>query len=158
MTRSSGDLVTDGQLWGKTLAEVDAGWLSASHPWEDLEEEASVSRRFPLVQSTKIRPIDDYSQSQVNSTVTLHEKPTMNNPDVYAPSFYTSCSSCPLGIGRQTLWRALWIWLQLIVNYALLPSLPGTHTCLFTIRQLARLPPFSKLRCLLDHEQRSMPS
>lgn len=34
-----------------------------------------------MQQSEKIRPIDDYSQSQVNSTVTIYEKPTVDNPD-----------------------------------------------------------------------------
>ena len=34
-----------------------------------------------------MRPIDDYSQSQVNSTVTIHEKPTVDNPDAICAIF-----------------------------------------------------------------------
>ena len=41
-----------------------------------------VSRRFPINQSEKVRPIDDFSQSQVNSTVTTYEEATVDGPDV----------------------------------------------------------------------------
>ena len=37
---------------------------------------------FPSSQSDKVRPIDDFSQSQVNSTVTSHEQATVDGPDV----------------------------------------------------------------------------
>lgn len=87
MTRPSGSLETDAQLWDKTPSEADAGWLTGPHSWQSLDADAAVSRRFPLVQSSKLRPIDDYSQSQVNSTVTLHEKPTVDNADVVAAIF-----------------------------------------------------------------------
>ena len=41
-----------------------------------------MSRRFPINQSEKVRPIDDFSQSQINSTVTNYEKATVDGPDV----------------------------------------------------------------------------
>lgn len=82
MTRSSGDLLMDAQLWEKTISEVDAGWLVGPMSWDTLGMSDSVSRRFGLAQASKLRPIDDYSQSQVNSTVTIHEKPTVDNPDI----------------------------------------------------------------------------
>lgn len=82
MTRSSGDVLVDAQLWEKTLSEVDSGWLVGPLDWDCLGPQDAVSRRFGLVQSTKLRPIDDYSQSQVNATVTTYEKPTVDNPDV----------------------------------------------------------------------------
>ncbi len=41
-----------------------------------------VSRRFPISQSGKVRPIDDFLQSQINSTVTTYEQTTVDGPDV----------------------------------------------------------------------------
>ena len=82
MTRSSGELLVDAQLWEKTLSEVDSGWLAGPLDWGTLGPHDTVSRRFGLVQANKLRPIDDYSQSQVNATVTTYEKPTVDNPDV----------------------------------------------------------------------------
>ena len=73
MTRSSGDDELDKGLCTKTLAEVDKGWMRGPLPWDELPVGAAVSRRFPLSQSGKVRPIDDLSQSQVNSTVNTFE-------------------------------------------------------------------------------------
>ena len=70
MTRSSGDALLDDKLWERTQTEVQRGWLEGPLNWEDLPEGAAVSRRFPISQSDKVRPIDDFSQSQVNATVT----------------------------------------------------------------------------------------
>ena len=50
--------------------------------WDELPDGAAVSRRFPLAQSEKVRPIDDFSQSQVNATVTSYEQATVDGPDV----------------------------------------------------------------------------
>lgn len=82
MTRSSGDPDLDQGLWSKTLAEVEQGWLRGPLSWDDLPVGAAVSRRFPLSQSGKVRPIDDLSQSQVNSTVNTFEQATVDGPDV----------------------------------------------------------------------------
>ena len=82
MTRSCGDSDMDLKLWERTLVEVERGWLIGPLDWSDLPSDATVSRRFPISQSEKIRPIDDFSQSQVNSTVTSHEQATVDGPDV----------------------------------------------------------------------------
>ena len=82
MTRSSGDPELDQGLWDKTQLEVERGWLRGPLSWEDLPEGSAVSRRFPLSQSGKVRPIDDLSQSQVNSTVNTFEQATVDGPDV----------------------------------------------------------------------------
>ena len=47
MTRSCGDE----RLWDKTLLEVERGWLLGPLPWDNLKDETTLSRRFPLEQS-----------------------------------------------------------------------------------------------------------
>ena len=58
-------------LWQEALTEVDKGWLSGPHSEYELEAMLGprfvVSRRFGLVQSDKIRAIDDLSESFVNA-------------------------------------------------------------------------------------------
>ena len=82
MTRSCGDSSLDAQLWERTMHEVDKGWLVGPLCWEELPSSSSVSRRFPLPQSGKVRPIDDLSQSQINATVSTYEQATVDGPDV----------------------------------------------------------------------------
>ena len=82
MTRSSGDSELDQKLWDKTNSEVEKGWMVGPLPWTVLESGDTVSRRFPLEQSGKVRPIDDMSQSQINATVTCYEQATVDGPDV----------------------------------------------------------------------------
>ena len=62
MTRSSGDDALDNQLWEKTQAEVTKGWMVGPLDWDALPPGSSASRRFPLAQAGKVRPIDDLSQ------------------------------------------------------------------------------------------------
>ena len=62
MTRSCGDEALDNQLWEKTQAEVAKGWMVGPLDWDALPPGSSVSRRFPLAQAGKVRPIDDLSQ------------------------------------------------------------------------------------------------
>ena len=59
MTRSCGDSDMDYKLWQRTLIEVERGWLLGPLDWEMLPPTATVSRRFPILQSEKVRPIDD---------------------------------------------------------------------------------------------------
>ena len=67
-TKSSGCRDTDLALWRKTLEECDKGWLIGPLDVSSLDKDVVVSRRFPLQQGAKIRPIDDYSMSSVNAT------------------------------------------------------------------------------------------
>ena len=93
MTRSSGDDELDQGLWTKILSEVDEGWMLGPLPWDDLPMGAAVSRRFPLPQSGKVRPIDDLSQGQVHSTVNTYEQATVDGPDVIC-SYATYLMRC----------------------------------------------------------------
>ena len=101
MTRSCGDKELDERLWDKTMLEVERGWLLGPLPWDNLKEETTLSRRFPLEQSGKVRPIDDLSQSQINSTVTCYEQATVDGPDVIS-AFATFLMRCLADNGKST--------------------------------------------------------
>ena len=81
-TKSSGCGETDSGVWLNTLEERDKGWLVGPLEWEDLGADTVVSRRFPLRQGSKIRPINDYSMSSVNATVGMSEQATTDSIDV----------------------------------------------------------------------------
>ena len=89
MTRSSGDFDMDVQLWKKTQSELDRGWLVGPIDWDSLPDEAVVSRRSPIEQSGKIRPIDDYTQSQVNLTIHSTETASVDTVDYICAMFST---------------------------------------------------------------------
>ena len=101
MTRSSGDRGLDEKLWDKTMAEVDKGWLLGPLSWDTLKDGDTVSGRFPLEQGEKVRPIDDLSQSQINSTVTCYEQATVDGPDVIC-AFATFLMRCLAEHGKST--------------------------------------------------------
>ena len=80
-TRSSGDPAMDKALWEKTLVEVSKGWMVGPIAWESLVNDEVVSKRFPIQQGQKVRPIDDYTMSSINATVTQWEQPTVDTVD-----------------------------------------------------------------------------
>ena len=71
-TRSSGDKLLDSQLYEETLADREKGWLDGPYTELQLSEllgdDWVVSRRFGIIQSGKLRAIDDLSESFVNSS------------------------------------------------------------------------------------------
>ncbi len=76
-------------LWKETLLERDKGWLEG--PYSDKQAETilgtadfTVTRRCGLQQATKVRSIDDYSASHVNSAFTALEKLTLPGVDEIA--------------------------------------------------------------------------
>ena len=83
-TTSSGDAEMDSKLWLKTLEERDKGWLIGPVAWSDLEPHSVVSKRFPLQQGSKLRPIDDFSMSMVNATVSMRDQATTDGVDIIA--------------------------------------------------------------------------
>ena len=77
--KSSGTASVDAELWKKTTEEVDKGWLE---PLPEVPNDGGrASRRFAVLQSDKVRPIDDYSESQVNDGVTITNKCTVDSVD-----------------------------------------------------------------------------
>ena len=69
-----------------TQEEVTRGWLSPPVPIEELGDTCSLSRRFGVVQSSagkrKVRPIDNLSESFINSTVSRVESIQPHGLDV----------------------------------------------------------------------------
>ena len=92
MTRSSGDPNMDIQLWEKMQSELEKGWLVGPIDWDSLTDTAIVSRRFPIEQSGKTRPIDDYTQSQINVTIHSTETASVDNVDYICAMFSTLVS------------------------------------------------------------------
>ena len=60
-TGSCGDAEADCELYRVTREELDRGWIHAPLPQTVLGPGSSVTRRFPVVQGRKIRPIDDFT-------------------------------------------------------------------------------------------------
>ena len=79
----SGDPIIDAEVWRKTLEEVERGWLQGPLPRSSVPGDQPISRRFGLLQKKgKVRLIDDFSESGVNSTVTSVESPVLHTIDV----------------------------------------------------------------------------
>ena len=121
-SRSSGDREVDDIVYAKTLEEVEAGWLRGPIEFSSLPENAIVNRRFGLKQPNKVRLIDDFSASHVNSTVQSFESPKPHNTDVIASVVLSllRCNSTQflgraydlksayrqLGINKESLWAS----------------------------------------------------
>ena len=79
----SGDPIIDAEVWRKTLEEVERGWLQGPLTRSSVPGDQPISRRFGLLQKKgKVRLIDDFSESGVNSTVTSVESPVLHTIDV----------------------------------------------------------------------------
>ena len=78
----SGDADIDAEVWRQTLSERDVGWLRGPIPLEEIPDTAPISKRFGLKQKHKVRLIDDFSESSVNSTVSVYESPVLHTVDV----------------------------------------------------------------------------
>ena len=74
----------DKLLWEKTVEEAGKGHLSGPYSFDSLPQDCLVSSRFPLLQGGKLRPIDNYSSSLINDTVTVSEKPITHSIDEIA--------------------------------------------------------------------------
>eukprot|EP00435_Cladocopium_sp_Y103_P025849 s3652_g6.t1 len=83
MTCSSGSAETDLQMIEETELELAKGWAEGPFELSDLEAGATISRRFPLVQSTKTRMIDDFSISGVNDSCLSHNKVDLHLVDTF---------------------------------------------------------------------------
>ena len=74
------DLEVAQAVWSETLEQAapEKGWVlgpfTSAQVTERLGDQWIPSRRFGVRQGGKIRPVDDFSQFLINSTVTCHEK------------------------------------------------------------------------------------
>jgi hypothetical protein len=80
-TKSCGDPEIDAELWRKTCKEKDEGWLHGPVPFSEFEHSGRLTRRFPVVQSGKVRCVDNFSESQINDAVTLQNRVTVDGAD-----------------------------------------------------------------------------
>ena len=80
-TKSSGCADLDRRLWEATLEEVADGFLEGPFSKSDLGPKSVVSPRFGLQQKAKLRPIDNFSASQVNSATGLQDKFVVDSVD-----------------------------------------------------------------------------
>ena len=79
--QSSGDHDLDVGLYEATLKEVEKGFLEGPiHP-SSLPLGSTLTKRFPVKQKNKVRPIDDYKASLVNFAVTQSEGVTIHTID-----------------------------------------------------------------------------
>ena len=120
--RGSGDQDVDKVVYEKTIEEVNSGWLRGPFEIASLPSDAIINRRFGLKQPNKVRLIDDFSGSWVNSTVQSFESPKPHSTDVIA-SVVLSLLSCrdknfvgraydlksayrQLGVRQDSLWAS----------------------------------------------------
>ena len=120
--RGSGDQDVDRVVYEKTIEEVNSGWLRGPFEFSSLPSDAIINRRFGLKQPNKVRLIDDFSGSLVNSTVQSFESPKPHSTDVIA-SVVLSLLSCrdkrfvgraydlksayrQLGVRQNSLWAS----------------------------------------------------
>ena len=87
--RRSADKATDEAVWSSTQEELRSGWLSGPFTEAQISQilkrdDWPVSKRFGLKQASKIRAIDDYSASLVNSAFCSHEKLSLPGTDEVA--------------------------------------------------------------------------
>ena len=73
-----------GEVWRKTMEEVESGVLEGPIPLERIDVECPLSRRFGIQQGSKVRCIDDFSRSSINSCVQTTESPKPHTIDVFA--------------------------------------------------------------------------
>ena len=79
--KSSGDALVDEGVLKATLKEKDLGFLSGPIDAKSIPSGATLTRRFGVFQRDKVRPIDDYKASLVNSAVTQVEIVTLHGID-----------------------------------------------------------------------------
>ena len=77
-------------VYAATVEEVNRGWLRGPYEFNDLPDGASLTRRFGIMQSSstsdgiqskKIRPIDDFTESLINLTNSCDEKISIHGVD-----------------------------------------------------------------------------
>ena len=87
--QSSGDPELDQDLFEATMKEVSKGFLEGPVCQSSLPPGSTLTKRFPVKQKNKVRPIDDYKASLVNFAVTQNEGVTIHTIDHIAAM--TSC-------------------------------------------------------------------
>ena len=71
-------------VWDQSLGEVERGELEGPFSLDQVPPEFTLSRRFGVVQNDKVRCVDDFSWSGVNSASQPQESPKPHTLDVVA--------------------------------------------------------------------------
>ena len=79
--QSSGDPGLDQDFFEATTKEVTKGFLEGPVCRSSLPPGSTLTKRFPVRQKNKVRPIDDYKASLVNFAVTQNEGVTIHTID-----------------------------------------------------------------------------
>ena len=79
--QSAGDSDIDRGLFEATVKEVEKGFIEGPVGRESLPAGSTLTKRFPVKQKNKVRPIDDYKASLVNYAVTQTEGVTIHTID-----------------------------------------------------------------------------
>lgn len=79
--KGSGDNELGAGVYNATLKERDKGFLKGPIDASDVPPGGTLTRRFGVHQRDKVRPIDDYKASLVNSSVTQVEMVTLHGVD-----------------------------------------------------------------------------
>ena len=79
--QSSGDPELDRGLFEATMKEVEKGFLEGPVCHSSFPPGSTLTKRFPVKQKNKVRPIDDYKASLVNFAVTQNEGVTIHTID-----------------------------------------------------------------------------
>ena len=87
-TKSSGDPELDAATYEATICEVDRGWLEEPLQKSSLGPRSLVTRRFGVRQDQKIRPIDNYLESGMNSASSATDTITVHTADCIAGLSY----------------------------------------------------------------------
>ena len=79
--QSAGDSEIDRGLYEATVKEGEKGFIEGPVEKESLPAGSTLTKRFPVKQKNKVRPIDDYKASLVNYAVTQTEGVTIHTID-----------------------------------------------------------------------------
>ena len=103
-TKASGEAAMDRLLWDATMDEVQAGFLSGPYDTKELPKGAIASPRFGLLQKSKLRPIDNFSASHINSATGLRDKLQVDSIDeicAMIKAWAQRSSGTPCLVGRS---------------------------------------------------------
>ena len=144
-TQSTGDEELDRELWSKSQEEVEKGWLAKVDDLQDAMDNGRVSRRFPLRQGGKVRCIDNYSESQINDSITITSKATVDGPDTVAAAAAETIKALQTE-GKCTKLKAHALDLKSAYR-----QLPISDSCLKFARLSIYNPESGKAECFQQH-------
>ena len=102
MEQAKPDYDTDKSLWEATLQEVKNGWLQGPLTFDEVSalfpNGFCISRRFGIMQSGKLRSIDDLSESGINGAYGASEKLSLLGTDMVCSLVRTFIDSVKDGI------------------------------------------------------------